>query len=425
MPIKELRVEITNGDEKLSAATDGKPLTVGTAADNDLVLSDPSVSRYHLEIERREGAIIVRDLGTTNRTHVGPVWLHKGEATVDLPVDVKIGRSVLSLSEGGVKMDMAKPTTQVGRLGSMSPVMFPVLDEMKHVAPTRVPVLLLGESGSGKELFAQTIHETSGRKGKFITVDCAALTPQLFMSELFGHEKGSFTGAQAQRKGAFERADHGTIFLDELGELPPEQQTALLGVLERKRFTRVGGNTEIQVDVRVLAATNRDLRSEVNEGRFRLDLYYRLAVVLLRIPPLRQRMHDLETLVQRFMIEEGFDTKVSDAFTKDQLAAMRGHSWPGNVRELRNVVLASITTGRGPRFEEGVEGAAQTDFSGVLPPYREARQAVTEAFERQYLAALMEKEGKSVRGAARLAKMDRSYLTELLRRHGFRSTKSE
>ncbi|MEM7605239.1 MAG: sigma 54-interacting transcriptional regulator [Myxococcota bacterium] len=422
-PVKELRIEVI-GDPKKSTASTRSTLTVGTADDNDLQLSDMRVSRYHLEVEQRGDRAVVRDLGTTNQTRIGSVWLHRSEAYVDLPAEVAIGGSRLRILEGDVSLDTSAPVTAFGTLQTESPAMFELLEEMQQVAPSNVPVLLLGESGSGKELFASTLHEASERRGKpFVTLDCASLTPQLFMSALFGHEKGSFTGARDRRIGAFERADGGTIFLDEIGELPTEQQQALLGVLERKRFTRVGGNQDIHVDVRVVAATNRDLREEVNEGRFRLDLYYRLAVVLLRLPPLRRRIEDLEILIAHFMKEEGATATVAEQFSDEQLKRLRSHPWPGNVRELRNAVLASLATGRAPRLDTAPMGATDElnlDYSSGVPPYKEARAAVTHAFERRYLEALMAEAGSSIRNAARTGKMDRSYLTELLRRHGLK-----
>lgn len=425
-PVQQVELLVTAGPDRGMTATllDGG-LTVGTSQNNGVVLSDPSVSRYHFEIERVGPRVTVRDLGSTNGTHVGPVWLQQTEGVVDLPVALRVGRTTIELHDGEIELAPAKPVASDQGIVSRSPAMLPALEQLEQVSRSNipVPVLLLGESGTGKELFARSIHRRSDRaRGPFVTVDCAALTASLFTSELFGYDKGAFTGAQATRQGAFERASGGTLFLDEIGELALEQQTALLGVLERGTFTRVGGNRELRADVRVLAATNRDLRAEVNRGAFRLDLYYRLAVVLLRIPPLRKRVEDLESLIERFVLEEGGDSS-SSLFAPDQLDAMRRHSWPGNVRELRNVVLAAMATGQAPMLSQSQEvstDAAETFSEGPLPTYKEARSKVTQEFERRYLRALLERAEGSVREASRLARMDRGYLTELLRRHGLK-----
>ncbi|MEM9073645.1 MAG: sigma 54-interacting transcriptional regulator [Myxococcota bacterium] len=425
-PVQRVDLVVTEGpDSGASASLLDRDLTVGTSDDNVVVLTDPSVSRYHCEIERRGPRVTIRDLGSTNGTRVGPVWLHATEGVVDLPVELRVGRTTIELRDGEIALAPKKPVAKAPAIVSRSPAMLPALEQLEQVSRStmRVPVLLLGESGTGKELFARTIHQAGDRaQGPFVTVDCAAVTASLLTSELFGYEKGAFTGAQSTRQGAFERAHGGTLFLDEVGELGLDQQTALLGVLERGTFTRVGGSRELRTDVRVLAATNRDLRAEVNRGAFRLDLYYRLAVVLLRIPPLRKRAEDLESLIERFVLEEGGDGS-TPLFDAAQLEAMRRHAWPGNVRELRNVVLAAMATGQAPTLSS-MEAPSFADgqrfVEGPLPSYKEARAQVTREFEVRYLTALLERAGGSVRQASRLASMDRGYLTELLRRHGLK-----
>jgi DNA-binding NtrC family response regulator len=302
-----------------------------------------------------------------------------------------------------------------------------------------VPVLVHGESGVGKELVARALHELGPRKsGPFVTVDCASLSPTLIASELFGHEKGAFTGADRRHVGAFEQGHGGTIFLDEIGELPESLQPTLLGVLERRKLRRVGGRDEIPFDARVVSATHRDLHAEVNRGRFRLDLFYRVAVVKLEVAPLRERPEDVPLLVQHFLARAGLpsDTAMEQLFGSTMMGAMQRHDWPGNVRELRNVVEATIAMGEAPelvaRSGMGTLPPPSVTTTSSPPPaagyaslvgrsYRDARASVLTQFEVAYLGALLEHTRGNVAQAAREADMDRSHLFELLKRHGLRS----
>jgi DNA-binding NtrC family response regulator len=225
--------------------------------------------------------------------------------------------------------------------------MIELMEMVRQVAPTRATVLITGESGSGKEVIAQTIHQLSGRPGKFLPVHCAALTSSLLESELFGHEKGSFTGAHEQKKGRFELADNGTLFLDEIGEIDQSIQVKLLRALETRSFERVGGVETVRTDTRVLAATNKDLRAMVDQGRFREDLYFRLDVLSLKIPPLRERAEDIPLLVKHYLDEFAKEnSKNIVGISEEALAALLQHSWPGNVRELRNCVERMIVLSR-------------------------------------------------------------------------------
>jgi transcriptional regulator with GAF, ATPase, and Fis domain len=291
------------------------------------------------------------------------------------------------------------------------------------VSRADVPVLLFGESGTGKEVIARAIHDESPRASEaFVTVDCAALSPTLFSSELFGHERGAFTGAERQHTGAFERADGGTVFLDEIGELTPELQAALLGVLERGKVRRLGGQKDVDVDVRVVCATHRDLREAVNSTAFRLDLFYRIAVVLLEVPPLRERAADIPALVSHFVKEAG-GGDVDALFPKEAMDRLQAHRWPGNVRELRNVVLGALALGETKQVLEGAQASlGLADVAEQLGDlsFREAKQRMVDAFERHYLTRLLERAEGNVRQAARDARMDRSYLMELIRRHGLK-----
>ncbi|HUB06864.1 MAG TPA: sigma-54 dependent transcriptional regulator [Myxococcales bacterium] len=271
-----------------------------------------------------------------------------------------------------------------------------VFDVIKQAAPTRATVLILGESGTGKELVAQAIHEESPRSGKpFVKVNCAALTETLLESELFGHEKGSFTGAIARKEGRFELADGGTLFLDEIGEITPALQVKLLRVLQQREFERVGGTETLKVDVRIVAATNRDLAAEVKAGRFREDLFYRLNVVSVTLPPLRHRKGDIPALVSHFLDKycTAYGKKI-DGLAPGTLNALLAHSWPGNVRELENVIERAVVlakdheltadslpaTLRGPRPAHDVGG----DGKGLIPGaslYDIEREAILKTLE--------------------------------------------
>jgi DNA-binding NtrC family response regulator len=300
-----------------------------------------------------------------------------------------------------------------------------LMSQVRKVAPSNVSVLSVGESGTGKELIARALHDLGPRAGKpFVTVDCGAITPTLVQSELFGHEAGAFTSALKSKAGAFETASGGTLFLDEVGELPAELQPMLLGALERRRFCRVGSQKEVSVDVRVVAATNRDLRSEVNTGSFRLDLYHRLAVVSLEVPPLRKRAKDIPMLVEHFAREEGLVGLPNRVFSESTLEHLASHRWPGNVRELKNYVQATLAMGEPMELRPDDPGGFEGLRSAMEPlldeRYGEARRLLLAEFEPRYLERLLEKTGGNVAQAARESGVARSHLNELLRRHKLR-----
>jgi transcriptional regulator with PAS, ATPase and Fis domain len=299
---------------------------------------------------------------------------------------------------------------------------------LELAAGTDVTVLLEGETGTGKSVAAESLHLRSKRKdGPFMALDCSAIPANLLESELFGHERGAFTGAEVRRIGAFEEASDGTIFLDEIGELPLELQPKLLRVLERREVRRVGSNNVIPVDVRVIAATNRDLRTEVNAGRFRPDLYFRLAVVKIPIPSLRERADDIPDLVDRFLEERGATPQQAARLREPAFQAnLRAAAWPGNVRELRNYLEKCIVFQTTPPIEAEVEMptgerplavGGDVDLSIALG---EARRRVTEEFEARYLKSLLRKHDGKVAAAATAAKVDRVQLYRLLRKHGLK-----
>jgi DNA-binding NtrC family response regulator len=394
----------------------GERVGVGTSPANELTLTDPTVSHYHLEL-RCEDGVLVKDLGSRNGTFVGDVRVN--EAVVPIGTRIRVGRTVLVLLDATIATpDTPLPPPDVPGVVAASPTMQEIGRTVERLAPSNVSVLIQGETGTGKELVARAIHDLSPRaKRPFIVVDPGALPATLIASQLFGHERGAFTGAEKRQEGAFELAHGGSIFLDEIGELPLAVQPALLGVLERRSFRRLGGKEDIQVDVRVISATNRDLRAEANQGTFRADLYFRLAVARIEIPPLRERPEDIDPLVAHFAAEitgaPGF------LFSEATMSALRGHRWSGNVRELRNVVESALAMG-----SINLNGLAQpapaATNAAAIPQYRAARAEALAAFERSYLRRLIETTGGNASAAARTANMDRPYLLSLLRRHGLR-----
>jgi DNA-binding NtrC family response regulator len=284
-----------------------------------------------------------------------------------------------------------------------------VFEMIQKVAETDLTVLIRGASGTGKELVAQALHQHSPRKSQpFVAVNCAAISRELVESELFGHEKGAFTGADARRAGRFEAADGGTVFLDEIGDMAPETQAKVLRVLQERSLERVGGTQPIEVDVRVVAATHRDLETEVKEGRFREDLYYRLKVVDLDLPPLRERTEDLPSLAQRFLEQVAERLGREKKMLSDEaLARLIRHPWPGNVRELRNVIEQAAVLTSGESIEEADlnlsgemdGGADQLAHHGDVP-FSDAKKQVVEDFERSFLLrALRDNDGNISRTA--------------------------
>lgn len=423
--LRALRLEVVSGPgrgQQLVSSSDS--VSVGSADGNDLVVADKTVSRFHLELRRHAGKIQLTDLGSTNGTRVGSVVLASASAVVDPGSVLSLGATSLRVDDGDV-VDMGESPARFGEAFGDSGAMRALMAKASRVAASDVPVLLLGESGTGKELIARGLHDASPRASEpFVTVDCGAVTSALFTSELFGHERGAFTGAERQHIGAFERARGGTLFLDEMGELPLELQSALLGALERKRIRRVGGRDEVEVDVRLVSATHRDLRAQVNAGTFRLDLFYRVAVVTLSVPPLRERSEDIPALVEHFLREAGHGGPVRDVFSPEAMKQLFAHHWPGNVRELRNFVLGTLALGEPASLEptRPDDGdPARDPFAGVLGlSYREAKRLVMDDFERRYVEHLLDKSGGNVRQAARDGQMDRSYLMELVKRHRLR-----
>ena len=422
---QQLRLDVKKGpDKKQRGEFQNDRVVIGTHPSCDFVVSDPTISRQHCEIALVRGGYQISDLDSTNGTFVDKLRL--GRITTPKPVQIRVGETIIQISPLGETVDIPiSHETSFGPLLGRSVAMRKIFDTLRRVSPTDATVLITGESGTGKEVAARAIHEASARRnGPFVVVDCGALPANLIESELYGHERGAFTGAIATRVGAFEAANHGTLFLDELGELPIELQTRLLGAIERRSIQRLGSTTAAQVDVRLIAATNRDLRREVNRGTFREDLYFRLAVVSLEMPPLRDRPEDIPLYVDDFLAEvatmlPGFTI---DGATMERLARQ---PWRGNVRELRNMLERAAALGEvdfpvtnpgGP--EPDLPQLAKSVDVGV--PFKTGKAALIEQYERSYVTGLMQRHQNNITQAARSAEIDRVYLLRVLDKYGLR-----
>jgi transcriptional regulator with GAF, ATPase, and Fis domain len=424
-----IQVVVMSGNSKGTSRRIGDRLRIGKAADNDLVLADDTVSRHHCELTRAADGVHVRDLGSTNGTKVQGARV--SEAVVQPGAVLKVGEIDIAVRPA-VRSVEVMPSDKTSFGGAIGPslAMRSIFGILERIAPTDATVLLEGETGTGKDVLARAIWSESTRaQGPFVVVDCGAVSYSLLESELFGHERGAFTGAVATRQGAFELADAGTVFLDEIGELPLDVQPKLLRVLETKEFRRVGGNRTMRTNVRVLAATKRNLQREVQAGKFREDLYFRLAVVPITVPPLRGRRDDIPALVEHILKTGGGDLSVSDETMQGLLA----HDWPGNIRELRNVLDRAMYLARATGQTElslvslPTSGTAAGDVFHFEPgkSYRETRAKYDGDFERRYVKWLLARHGGNVSAAARDAKMDRKHLHDMAKKHGLRGAEHD
>ncbi|WIG97847.1 sigma 54-interacting transcriptional regulator [Myxococcus sp. SDU36] len=423
--VRRFRFTVLEGPQLgQSKDSNADTFSIGSHGLNDFVIEEPTVSRFHCEVKVDHDGARLRDLDSRNGTvldgvHVRDAYLRGG--------------SILRLGRVSVRFDFSPETnrllisdrTTFGELVGASPVTRASFALMERAAASDATVLLEGETGTGKSRAAFAIHQASARaSGPFLTVDCGAIPGNLLESELFGHEKGSFTGAIQRRVGAFEEADGGTIFLDEIGELPAELQPKLLRVLENKEIRRLGANGYQPVNVRVIAATHRDLRAEVNAARFRSDLFFRLAVVRIIIPALRERPEDIPLIAERILTAFGAGTEQLAALSTPEFIAQLQHAaWPGNVRELRNHLERCLVfqDAMPPDADEVSAQAVLRSLVDPKQPYAEARRRALEVFEREYLDALLKLHGGKVSQAATAADMDRVYLYRLLRRHRLRT----
>jgi DNA-binding NtrC family response regulator len=435
--IRRAVVTCLNGPEKgRTWELEGDLIHIGSLATSEVVLTDPTVSRTHAEIVRTRDGVVLRDLGSMNGTFVGPVKIKEVYLAPD--TQFRIGRTDMVFTPRDEVIDVTPSASDrfEGLVGA-GVAMREVFGILERIAPTELTVTIVGETGTGKELVSRAVHSRSRRAGgPFIVFDCGAAPENLIESELFGHSRGAFTGATDTRQGVFEAADGGTIFLDEIGELPLELQPKLLRVLEQREVRRVGENKTRKIDVRVVAATNRLLKEEVEAGRFREDLYYRLAVVELQLPALRDRLPDLPLLVGHLLRRadpSGRVKRVSD----EVMRVLEAWRWPGNVRELNNVmeraipfcVGDTITLDTLPEALRAARGAAPVVPRMSLPdvandallaslPLKEAKDQLIEDFEREYLRDLIDRHDGNVSKAARAAGMDRKSITRLMKKHG-------
>ena len=408
---------------------DGDTCRIGAHSSNDVALQDPAVSRFHCRLVLEDGVWRVRDWSSLNGTRLDGIRIRDA----DLPVDATLamGDSLVRVRPVASVEQTAIPVVPAfGNIAGTSLPMRKLFGVLDKIAPTDLNVLIEGESGTGKELVANEIVQRSPRSvAPFVVVDCGAISPNLVESELFGHVRGAFTGADRDRTGAFEAASGGTVFLDEVGELPLELQPKLLRVIEARQIRRVGETNARAVNVRIVSATNRDLDREVNRGRFREDLYFRLAVMAVHVPPLRERLDDLLLLVRVFLRALG-EPEQERHFTPEVLAAMVRHDWPGNVRELRNYVERTValqqaapTLSRSTLRPPPPSGAPPGAQGGeqAWTSFRVAKEEATRTFERGYLSSLLEAAGNNMSRAARMANVDRMYLHRLVQKHGLRS----
>ena len=459
----------------LSGAEAGRTVEVGKAAfavgkddDCDLVLTDPTVSRTHFVLEQQQGAFVIRDPGSTNGTwidqhRIREAWLRPGTV-------LRAGQVQLRFEPLFKSIDIAPSSEErFGALVGRAVRMRQIFTLLERVAQSEATIVIIGETGTGKSAVAQAIHEASPRRsGPFVTVDCGAIAENLIESELFGHEKGAFTGATAMRRGALERAQGGTLFIDELADLRMDLQPRLLRVLEEREVRRVGGNEAIRLDVRIIAASRLDLWREVQEKRFREDLYFRLAVFTLPMPALRERREDIPLLATAFARSLKGGDKVLARFTPDVMNRLMNHPFPGNVRELRNVIERAIfldadpTDNLGPAVVSDLESTSpgtviqassqSASEPGTVPapvplpeppsvpassgavsdgvgdvhvalaadctlPYKEAKERLLETFEAEYFRRLLARAGGNASAIARIAGIDRKHVYTLAKKH--------
>ena len=426
------------GHEVVQAADGGEAIACFDEAPFDLVMTD-------LKMPRMDGIQLLRTL--RERGEEVPVIVLTAFGTIETAVEaMKLGAAdyiirpfemetlelavTRALAMGAMQRENRFLRDEVargwGEFIGRSPKMQSLYELIQQVAPARSSVLIVGETGTGKELVARAIHQASGRDGLFVPINCAAIPAELLESELFGHQKGAFTGAHRDRMGKFELANGGTIFLDELGELALDLQPKLLRVLEQRELRRVGGSKTLKVDLRVVAATRKDLRNEVDKGKFREDLYFRLNVVPIVSPPLRERREDIPLLVSHFfskLAPPGKAPQLSDTAA----AALQAHDWPGNVRELRNVIERALALNADPEHLVAPLGAQPFQMSTTSTPatvdfdpqlsFREQKDLWTEQFERRYLEWLLGRAEGNISKAARDADMDRKYLHKLIKKY--------
>jgi DNA-binding NtrC family response regulator len=449
------------GDPPTEWNFDKEEVRIGAMEDNDVVLHDDTVSRYHCKIVQEDTGYVLIDQRSTNGTFIDKVRIR--EAFLKPNCTISCGQTKFKFNARDEQVDIVPSVKDhcvdlIGRNSKMREI-YAIIEK---IAPTATTVVIEGETGTGKEVVAQSIHKLSPRaKNSLIVFDCGAVPPNLIESELFGHEKGSFTGAVMTRQGLFEMADGGTLFLDELGELPIDLQPKLLRALEQREIRRVGSSKSIRVDVRIIAATNRNLEEEVRGGRFRQDLFYRLSVVRLMLPALRERVDDIPLLVAHFLRNQPYNRsgdggrRVRD-IAPSTLECLQAYHWPGNIRELVNVIERAVSfcdsetimpedlpehvrtaqppppsmrpqvRGEGDRARAVAASYASAPAEPVHPPsellsgevtFKDAKERWVSTFERDYIISLLRRHSGNISHAAREADIDRKYFRKLMKKY--------
>jgi DNA-binding NtrC family response regulator len=447
---RRFRLRIERGEGPQIELVSSEPrVIVGSHPSATLVVNDSTVSRFHFEIVTDHDGHLIRDLGSKNGTEIA--GLRVREAYLQQRAKIQIGRSQLSFLLLGESDELnLHPDKQFGAMLAVGPVMRALFDRLARVAARDTTLLLEGESGTGKELAARAVHENSPRRDRpFVVVDCGSIPRNLIEAELFGHEKGAFTGATQARPGAFVRAHTGTIFLDEIGELDLDLQPRLLGALERREVKPIGSSSVIPVDVRVISATNKDLRREVNRKTFREDLYYRVAVACVTMPPLRERPEDIPMLIEHFLDQQFARDGRRHTLDEDSIRRLVARPWPGNIRELRNVVEQIVAfgdeeivpavspTGTPPPLPLSLVTATSAGASGAigpggsvagrggglrmpLEPFKVGKARVVDQFELEYLTNLLAAHDGRITASAAAAEVDRVHFLRLLDKHNLR-----
>jgi len=421
------KLNVTAGENVGKEYTLSQPvIRVGTRSDNDIVFKDETMSRFHFEISQTKDGWFLRDQDSSNGVYANGVRVK--EAFLTSGVSIRAGRTeVRFLPQDEIFEVTPHKKDRLGGLIGSSTAMRKIYTIIEKVAATDVTIIIEGESGTGKELVAAAIHEKSKRAKKaFVIFDCSAVAENLIESELFGHEKGSFTGATGLRHGAFELADSGSVFLDEIGELQLDLQPKLLRVLESRTIRRVGGDRPMPIDVRVIAATNRNLEQEVKKGNFREDLFYRLNVVPIHLPPLRKRKEDIPLLIEHFIDlhnQEQPERKI-EGCTAGAMELLLSYDWPGNVRELRNTVNRAISflDGNQIRSEDIPDrvripvAKAELEIREDLG-FKDAKEQWISSFEKQYLQDLLKRNNFNISAAAKEAGIDRKSVQRLVKKY--------
>jgi transcriptional regulator with GAF, ATPase, and Fis domain len=422
--VRRLHFRVIEGPATGAEVTlDGSELSVGSHASNQLVIADTTVSRFHFRVTGSAAGYRLVDTKSANGVRINGIPVRDGFLIDGARIDVGNSAIVVSFQDDEAEVELSAEPGFGAALGR-SIAMRRVFAVARRAAAAPANVLLLGETGTGKDVLAHAIHDNSQRSGgPFVVFDCSAVSPQLIESELFGHARGAFTGAHADHVGVFERASGGTLLLDEIGELPPALQPKLLRALESNSVRPVGGTDERTIDVRLIAATNQDLRDMVSRDRFRSDLYYRLAVVPIELPPLRDRPEDIPLLAGHFLRSlvalHGNDSNWVEPSVDELFGALVNYRWPGNVRELRNVVERAVTL-LDPTQLDAAELSKLVDLRSTIPQSMGSLlglQASRERFDREYLRDVLAKTNGNVKEAAEIAQIHPKSLERLLRKY--------